>query len=512
MVIDMLWRIFTRRNYRVVVATPYENQVRLIFMRINEILQTSPLLKQDVVKNTKNPYIIEVQNGSAIIGFTTGNDAASVRGQKADILYLDEVDYMDDVCFDAVTAIAAERADIGITMSSTPTGKRSHFYKACMDKKMGYVEHYHPSTHNPNWGPAMEAEFKAQLTAQAYVHEILAEFGTQNAGVFPKEALDRSITYENYTYNPLTYDQQRECKAKEIYPNLYLYDQRKKAPFNIFRTMGVDWDKYGASSSILILDYNVKYKKFQVIKRVEVPRGEYSYDNAVKKIIELNEIYNPSYIYCDAGSGEYQIEALHIYGDKNPASGLKNKVKRWQFSNTLDVPDPITGEIHKEPLKPFMVNQLTISFERDRMILSPLDDTLFKQLQNYEVEKIAANGKPVYTSVDEHFVDALGLAHLAFVLEFKELTNTIKDFETTTKIEFSSNSIGKAGANLMFNEIQSGYASPKYSLPKSDDLRGNRQTWIKVPLNDRGRSSSISRSSGWGNRSSRSSFGGRSMW
>lgn len=242
MVIDMLWRIFTRRNYRVVVATPYENQVRLIFMRINEILQTSPLLKQDVVKNTKNPYIIEVQNGSAIIGFTTGNDAASVRGQKADILYLDEVDYMDDVCFDAVTAIAAERADIGITMSSTPTGKRSHFYKACMDKKMGYVEHYHPSTHNPNWGPAMEAEFKAQLTAQAYVHEILAEFGTQNAGVFPKEALDRSITYENYTYNPLTYDQQRECKAKEIYPNLYLYDQRKKAPFNIFRTMGVDWD------------------------------------------------------------------------------------------------------------------------------------------------------------------------------------------------------------------------------------------------------------------------------
>lgn len=270
--------------------------------------------------------------------------------------------------------------------------------------------------------------------------------------------------------------------------------------------------KYGASSSILILDYNVKYKKFQVIKRVEVPRGEYSYDNAVKKIIELNEIYNPSYIYCDAGSGEYQIEALHIYGDKNPASGLKNKVKRWQFSNTLDVPDPITGEIHKEPLKPFMVNQLTISFERDRMILSPLDDTLFKQLQNYEVEKIASNGKPVYTSVDEHFVDALGLAHLAFVLEFKELTNTIKDFETTTKIEFSSNSIGKAGANLMFNEIQSGYASPKYSLPKSDDLRGNRQTWIKVPLNDRGRSSSISRSSGWGNRSSRSSFGGRSMW
>lgn len=84
MVVDMLHKIFTKRNYRIVVATPYENQVRLLFMRMNEILQSSPLLKKEVVKNTKNPYIIELANGSAIIGFTTGTDASSVRGQKAD--------------------------------------------------------------------------------------------------------------------------------------------------------------------------------------------------------------------------------------------------------------------------------------------------------------------------------------------------------------------------------------------------------------------------------------------
>lgn len=239
MVIDMLWRAFTKRNYRVVVATPYENQVRLIFMRINEIMQTSPLLAKEVVKNTKNPYIIQFANGSAIIGFTTGNDAASVRGQKADWLYLDEVDYMDDVCFDAVTAIAAERADIGITMSSTPTGKRSHFYKACMDKAMGYKEHYHPSTHNPNWGPQMEGEFKAQLTEQAYVHEILAEFGTQEAGVFPKNKLDEALEVEYYAYNELLYDQKIACERENKWPTMYMYDTYNKAPFNPFRTMGV---------------------------------------------------------------------------------------------------------------------------------------------------------------------------------------------------------------------------------------------------------------------------------
>lgn len=92
MVVDMLWRAMTKRNYRVVVVTPYENQIRLIFMRINEILMSSPMVKNEVIRNTKNPYIIGFKNGSAIVGFTAGNDAASVRGQKADWLYLDEVD------------------------------------------------------------------------------------------------------------------------------------------------------------------------------------------------------------------------------------------------------------------------------------------------------------------------------------------------------------------------------------------------------------------------------------
>lgn len=64
--------------------------------------------------------------------------------------------------------------------------------------------------------------------------------------------------------------------------------------------------KYGASSSILILDYNVKKEKFQVIKRIEVPKAEYSYDAAVNMIVELNDQYNPSWIYCDRGSGEYR--------------------------------------------------------------------------------------------------------------------------------------------------------------------------------------------------------------
>lgn len=62
--------------------------------------------------------------------------------------------------------------------------------------------------------------------------------------------------------------------------------------------------KYQASSSIIILDFDMKMRRFRVIKRIEVPKSQYSYDAAVNLVVKLNDIYNPSFIYVDRGSGE----------------------------------------------------------------------------------------------------------------------------------------------------------------------------------------------------------------
>lgn len=264
------------------------------------------------------------------------------------------------------------------------------------------------------------------------------------------------------------------------------------------------------------MDYDVIMQKFKVIKRVEVPRGEYSYDNAVNLIIELNEIYNPSWIYCDAGAGEYQIETLHKYGDDHPASGLKNKVKRWQFKQKIDIQDPVNFTIHSEPLKPFIITQLQIAFERERLLLSPFDDVLHKQLIDYEVVKLSASGDPIFTSVNEHFVDALALANLAFVLEFPALTNVIKTTEVKAIIEHSNRSLGQTGLNRLFNSFENSAIPTGYNkeinkvLTQDPGERGSdRQRYVKVPTSYR---SGNSRGS-WGSRSSsvRESCG-RSMW
>lgn len=147
---------------------------------------------------------------------------------------------MSEADFDSVMIIAGERNDIRTVMSSTPTGKRSKFYQACTDPKMGFKEHYHPSTHNPGWDNDMEAEFRATLSAQGYVHEVEAEFGIQNTGVFDKGKIDAMCNYYDYTYDHLNYYQENARIANNLpEPAYHLYDIHNPAPPALFRTIGV---------------------------------------------------------------------------------------------------------------------------------------------------------------------------------------------------------------------------------------------------------------------------------
>lgn len=512
MIIEALYRVFNKKMFVFMFATPYENQIRTIFERINVILDNSKLLKEQLVRSTKNPYVIKFSNGSKILGFTTGsssgNAGASLRGQTADWVALDEMDYMTEEDYDTVAAICAERSSIGITVSSTPTGARSRFYQICTNKKLGFTLHHHPSTHNPNWNIKMEEEFRSQLSASAYLHEIMAEFGDEDAGVFDKISVDIAMTFDDYAYNQLTKVQEERCKYLDKFPVFYLPNKGESYKPNIFRTMGIDWDKSQADSSLLVLDYDLEFEKFRVLKRVDFPKAKYSYDKAVQLIIEINAIYNPSWIYADRGAGEYQIERLHIYGDEHPETGLNVKVKGWQFAQSLPIPDPITKVTTKKPMKPFMVNMLAQAFERHKIILSPYDTLIHRQLINYHVVRIGSNGVPVYGSNDEHFVDALGLAYLAFVLEFPEITKAIK------KIQPAATTIKKS----LFNPGARGIGELKKIEYKNKDLwkklpadyndlrepRGEKQQWIQVPMVGKVNTKS------WGTRSSTNAY--RKSW
>ncbi len=250
MCVESLWRCMTTRSFVCLYAAPYESQIRMIFDRLTQLIDLSPAVKKYVTSNTKTPFQIKFSNGSAIRGFTTGassgGGATSVRGQRADEILLDESDYMMDSDFDSILAVAGEREGIKVFLSSTPTGARKRFWQCCTDPKMHFKEFHFPSMCNPQWGPKMEEEFRAQLSEQGYVHEILAEFGSQETGVFDKDKLDKAMKQEMYAYMPLTYSQEHAVKKNGWKVDMMIPPANMNIGTyrpNIWRCMGVDWDE-----------------------------------------------------------------------------------------------------------------------------------------------------------------------------------------------------------------------------------------------------------------------------
>lgn len=174
------------------------------------------------------------------------------------------------------------------------------------------------------------------------------------------------------------------------------------------------------------------YGRLQVINRIEIPQNEFTYDNAVRKIVELDKIYNPFAIYPDRGSGEYQIEILR--------KALGDKVKGIHLGSSYEVRDPHSREYSKKPIKPFIVNQTTMLLERGQLMIphKDVDEVLQRQMTNYRVERIAPKtGEPTYTSEDEHALDGLMLGVFAFIEHHPELIQTVEQVQMANKIAFS---------------------------------------------------------------------------
>jgi hypothetical protein len=192
LVISMLYHLFTKpgvpedQGFKIVVITPYQSQIDLIFGRMMQLIRSSPLTNNSIKRNVKAPiYSIELHNESKVSGFTagtkSGGNAESVRGQTANMLVFDEADYLSSGDIDAAMSIITNYPNATVWMSSTPSGKREKFYDMCHSKR--YKEYHYPSNANPMWTDELNETFLEQLTEIGYKHEILAEFGEQEQGV-----------------------------------------------------------------------------------------------------------------------------------------------------------------------------------------------------------------------------------------------------------------------------------------------------------------------------------------
>lgn len=301
--------------------------------------------------------------------------------------------------------------------------KRTHTYTAellgvhnCTKKEIGFKEYHYPSQVNPEFTPEAEALFREVYSDAAYDHEILAEFGEAEMGVFTQKHIDACVERLAYSY--------KDCNP----PRAGM--QVRDLPPTI---MGVDWNET-AGIHIVIVVYDSEVDAFKMVHKSVVHSKKATQIAGLQKIIDLNKYWRPDYIYVDKGAGTTNIELLHRYGAENPTTKLHKIVKGVGFGEKIEVKDPfVKGKVEKKPVKPLVVNIACRRVE-DHMCLFPVEEdfekemddagavrkTLLGQMRNFIIERYNQSGMPIYSQGDEHTLIAWMLCIFGFIVEFTD--------------------------------------------------------------------------------------------
>ena len=428
MAIYLLHYSYTHKDGRCLVIAPMKSHVELIYQEIVRLASKNEIVLNSITRKVTSPqFMIQFSNGSTIRFFTSGMRSGGksdvARGQEAHVIVLDEMDYMHADDLDALYAMlqktAEDQPDKVLIGASTPTGRRERFWEWCRSGR--FQEFWFPSYCNPFFSKEQEDEFREQYSEIGYRHEIEADWGEDAEGVYPRRYVDKAFVEPGWDYRT------EVTSARNFY------------------TIGVDWDKYGAGTNIVVLEVcsdtyeDEQFRnKVKMCYREEIERSEYTLTTAVQRIVQLNSIYQPKHIYVDRGYGEVQVELLHKYGVENPISGLREKVKGVSFSETIDIRDPYTKQLVKKEIKPYMVDNLRQYLEKEVLNISEKDTEMYMQLISYVVVRTTQTGRPVFEasgSAVDHAHDALMLALLAITENYGDLHKV----KYTTKTESFSN-------------------------------------------------------------------------
>jgi len=422
-----LWKMFTRERLEVLLVTPMVSHLETMFSQIKDFIYNEPHLKASVVTDKGQPYpVIKLDNGSVIRGFPSGQgekENTAIRSKACQDLIGDEADFINEATMSVALALLMDQKDVPQTLTSTPCGRRDYFYDQDMSPET--KSFWFPSMVSPVWDESMERRIKKQYpTKLAYTHEVLAKYGSQEAGVFQIGYVDAARA--KYRYYAGDAENPMEFGGPE--PGwVYL--------------MGVDWNPEAGVEIVMIgVKQEKSATKVRVVDAFHIEKEAFSQVKANEKIIEMNRIYNPSKIYIDdGGGGSTAIEYLHAFSfdlqNEKTAQEADVRIleiaKGINFGSQIETKDPFTGEDKKRPMKPFMVENAVRFFEQFRIEISEYDEKLVKQLEEYVIKNISPNGVPTYTvkstNVQDHRLDALMLALLALTMESSYLGRVAED-------------------------------------------------------------------------------------
>ena len=417
----------------IIVITPYQAQVANIFNEIENILKRNEDLTQAITTAkggslyVKTPYYkLKLSNGATISGFVSGvgtkedgSGGGTMRGQNADVIYLDEMDMIpEEILQKVIQPLLLTRADVMMIATSTPIGKRGKFYEWCLER-YDFKEDYLPSTILPVW-EEIKLEVEADNTEEGFAAEYMAHFLEGAYGVFRPSYIYRARGAYKYADSDIHNGDwwHRAAGVKER--------------SELIKVIGIDWNK-NAGTEFVVVAYDPSQHHWFVVEANNISASEYSSVRWKEEVVRLNYKWKPDYIYADEGYGHTIIEDLKVEAHAIRVKGattrleqetvkLLDRLKAFNFSQKVELKSPVDYRDITKIGKQFLVENTIRVFEEGRIWFPEDDQALLQQLLHYVVlRRHPTTNKPVYgtdrESVGDHRLDALMLALGGLFLE-----------------------------------------------------------------------------------------------
>ena len=401
-IMELMYKIaLAEKPLSILVAAPMVtmiDEISQVFMELSNLIDIP-----NFIQSKKSSPILEITffNGSILKGITAADDGKSARGKKADVIWIDEVDFVPTKALDAIRAIQLDNPNVELIYTSTPIGEGNLFNFA--NQKITKEFHY-PTFTRPDYTDEMHSSTEA-LSAIAYAQEILAIYGLDEAGVFPIRFID--MAYDHY--------------IKDCYNEDFVLNNRDR----FILIIGVDWNHDNNGTRIVVLGHDRVYSKFFIVEKQRISKIKMTQTLAVQTIVDLNRKYNCDHIICDEGFGIAQVSMLRLKGEEqygkvppnHPDIKLVDTVA-VSFGSTLEITDPVKHQTIKKNTKQYIVENAQKVLENNQLALDDLkDDEVILQMKNYHIARTGLRGniyKPKDKKIGDHDLDALMLALYGF--------------------------------------------------------------------------------------------------
>lgn len=419
---------------QIIVVTPFQAQLTNIFSELEKLLHRNEHLASQVeTKHAGSLYIkspffkMEFSNKATISGFVTGvevrqdgNAGGALRGQSADIIYIDEMDAVhENILENVVKPILKTWPHTMLFASSTPIGKAGQFAEFSKNRP-DFREFYFPATVIPHWSDD-DLDIKTlDKQGDTFVAEYMAEFVESGSGVFKTTQVYNAM--REYSYGQSDPDM----------PFWRTYANTSPSRDDNVICIGIDWNK-NAGTEFVVVKWDALRDHWWIAEARNISAGQFTSMIFKKELKRLNLKWQPNYIYADEGYGHHIIDDLlfeaHQLTAKGPVdamaiatAALKDRLKKFNFSQKVEINNPVDGTLMQKTGKEFLVENAVRVFESNSIFFPVSDVVLRDQLLNYVVERRhASNGRPVYgmksSKVGDHRLDALMLALGGIFLE-----------------------------------------------------------------------------------------------